>query len=781
MSEQEEKTILTLPVICTRGMVVFPNNDLTLDVGRSKSLRAIDDGTNLYDDNIIFVSQKNPSVEDPSFDDIFNYGTLCKIKKKIRRNSSGTIKLTVTGVERVELLNLDIVNNCLYAQVEIKKSISGEESEEIALVRQLAGHIQSLPSSSPNIPNEVLTNLSSGTSSFQLADTIAQYLPMKLEKKQETLETLDINQRLMLVIQEIEEERLINDIEHSISRKVRESIDENQREYYLREKLRAIKEELGDTPSRDDDTTDLRDLIEKKPYPQHVKDKALDELKRYEMMPPASSEANVVRTYLDWLLYTPWYQETKDNEDLTTVEERLDSDHYGLEKVKERIIEHLAVKQMTDSLKSPIICLVGPPGVGKTSLAKSVARALDRKFVKASLGGVKDESEIRGHRRTYLGSMPGRIIQGMKKSGVVNPVFLLDEIDKMSSDYRGDPESAMLEVLDPEQNSFFSDNYLEESYDLSKVLFIATANTLDTLSAPLLDRLEVIELSSYTEQEKAVIVKDHLIPKQYVVHGLELEQLSINDEAIYSMIRHYTRESGVRQLERLIAKVCRKTVVKVLKEKAEHLEVTKENLDDYLGKPRFDHNKKLDNSQIGVVTGLAFTQFGGDILPIEVNHFDGNGKFVITGQLGDVMKESASIALDYLKANATNYGLSSKDFEKQDIHIHVPEGAVKKDGPSAGVTLMTAIYSSFTNKPVRSDVAMTGEITLRGNVLPIGGLKEKSISAHRSGIKTIIIPKENERDIEDIPMQVRNDLEIVLASHIDTVLDNVFKKQNTVA
>ena len=467
---------------------------------------------------------------------------------------------------------------------------------------------------------------------------------------------------------------------------------------------------------------------------------------------------------------------TEDNQNIGDVERILDEDHYGLKKTKERIVEHLAVKQMTQSLNAPIICLVGPPGVGKTSISKSIARALGRKFVKASLGGVKDEAEIRGHRRTYLGSMPGRIIQGMKKAGVVNPVFLLDEIDKMSSDYKGDPTSAMLEVLDPEQNQFFSDNYLEEPYDLSKVLFIATANDLGSIPEPLRDRLEIIEISSYTEQEKLQIAKRHLLKKELERHGLKAEQLMISDETMMSIIRHYTREAGVRQLERLIAQICRKSVLKILKNPGLVLDIQIADLEEFLGKAPFEHTKKLDKPQIGVVTGMAYTQYGGDILPIEVNHFNGSGKFIITGQLGDVMKESASIALDYLKANKEKYGLDDKAFDKQDIHIHVPEGAIKKDGPSAGVTLTTAIYSAFTNKPVRDDVAMTGEITLRGNVLPIGGLKEKSISAHRSGIRKIIIPKENEKDIEDIPESVRNDLEIVLADHIDTVLEHAIVK-----
>ena len=574
----------------------------------------------------------------------------------------------------------------------------------------------------------------------------------------------------------MQKEKAINEIENSINNRVKKSIDENQKEFYLREKLKAIKEELGDAPNGEDEVERFRSMIKDNPYPQNVKDKLTEELARYEMMPSTSPEANVVRTYLDWMTKLPWFEMTEDNQDITKVEKILDEDHFGLKKPKERIVEQLAVKQMTQSLKAPIICLVGPPGVGKTSISKSIARALDRKFVKISLGGVTDESEIRGHRRTYLGSMPGRIIQGMKKAGVMNPVFLLDEIDKMASDYKGDPTSAMLEVLDPEQNSMFSDNYIEEPYDLSQVLFIATANDLGGIPEPLRDRLEIIELSSYTEQEKLMIAKDHLIKKELKNHGLTDEQLTITDDALMYIIRHYTREAGVRQLERLIAAICRKSVLKILKKTTDHVAVDVNDLEELLGKAPFDHTKKQPKPQVGVVTGLAWTQFGGDILPIEVNHFKGSGKFIVTGQLGDVMKESASIALDYLKAHADKYSLKDIDFDKQDIHIHVPEGAVKKDGPSAGVTLTTAIYSAFTQKPVRDDVAMTGEVTLTGNVLPIGGLKEKSISAHRSGIHTIIIPKDNAKDIDDIPESVRNDLTIITADHIDTVLENALVK-----
>ncbi|MBS5587738.1 MAG: endopeptidase La [[Clostridium] spiroforme] len=771
-----EQTVLNLPVVCTRGMVVFPENKLTLDVGRPMSLKALELSSNEHDNNVVFVSQVNPLTDNPSFDDVYHIGTICKIDRKVRRDSAGTVKLTVLGTKRVRLDNFVEQNGAIYSQVTILEDEIGDRNEEVALVRKATSYFEKARRSIPNIPLDSINRLTSGVSASVLADTIGQYLPVEFMQKQKILETINVNERLLLVISSIESEKVISEIEESINRKVRESIDENQREYYLREKLRAIKEELGDSVPKEDDAESIREELQKNSYPQYVKDKIEEELKRFETMPAASAESNVVRTYIDWMLKVPWYQETKDVEDIQKVEDVLNADHYGLEKVKERIVEHLAVKQMTQNLKAPIICLAGPPGVGKTSLAKSIARALERKFVKASLGGVKDEAEVRGHRRTYLGSMPGRIIQSMKKAGVINPVFLLDEIDKMSSDYKGDPTSAMLEVLDPEQNSQFSDNYLEEPYDLSKVLFIATANDLGNIPGPLRDRLEIIELSSYTEQEKLMIAKNHLIKKQLAMHGLTSEQLIFEDDAIMKIIRHYTREAGVRDLERLIAKVCRKVVLIILKDKQSMTTIVAKDLENYLGKAPFEHTKKLERDQIGVVTGMAYTQFGGDILPIEVNHFDGSGKFVITGQLGDVMKESASIALDYMKANKVKYGLEDVKFDKEDIHIHVPEGAVKKDGPSAGVTLTTAIYSALKNKPVRSDVAMTGEITLRGNVLAIGGLKEKSISAHRSGIKKIIIPKDNAKDIDDIPESVRDELEIVLADHIDIVLEHALVK-----
>lgn len=769
-----EQAMYKYPVIFTRGMVVYPENKLTLDIGRPLSLEAIEQAHDNYDDNVIMVSQIDPVVENPTEKDVFYMATLCKISKKIRRATQDSMRVTVRGISRFKVSNYEFADETIFASGEVVEGVRGDFNEEVALVRKVSQYFQDAQRYLPHMPTVAINRLESGVHPSELADTIAMYLPCSLARKQKILETLNVNERLLLVAQTVEQESSIIVIEEEINRKVRESVDENQREFYLREKLKAIREELGDTVDKEDDASYIKQQLEENPYPEHVKKKILEELHRFEAMPQASSEANVVRTYIDWMMKIPWFEETADIEDINHVQVVLDEDHYGLEKVKERIVEHLAVKQMTKSLKAPIICLAGPPGVGKTSLSKSIARALGREFVKASLGGVRDEAEIRGHRRTYLGSMPGRIIQSMKKAGVVNPVFLLDEIDKMASDYKGDPTSAMLEVLDPEQNSFFSDNYLEEPYDLSKVLFIATANDLGSIPAPLLDRLEIIELSSYTEQEKLMIAKNNLIPKQSKLHGLKAEQLNISDGAIMEIIRHYTREAGVRNLERLIAKVCRKAVLEILKEGKDTFAVEKDNLEKILSKAPYTHTKKQKEPTVGVVTGLAWTQFGGDILPIEVNHFKGTGKFIITGQLGDVMKESASIALDYLKANAQKYGLENTEFDKFDIHIHVPEGAVKKDGPSAGVTLTTAIYSAFANKLVRNDIAMTGEVTLRGNVLPIGGLKEKAISAHRSGIKKIIIPLQNEKDIEDIPNEVRNEIEIVLAEHVDDVFKHAF-------
>ncbi|MBR3693983.1 MAG: endopeptidase La, partial [Erysipelotrichales bacterium] len=648
--------------------------------------------------------------------------------------------------------------------------------EEMALVRRVSKAYEEISNNVQAFSNEVINHLSSGISATELADQFANHFPMPYDHKQMLLEELDVNKRLLKVLREIETEKQLNAIEGSISQKVKERIDENQKEYFLREKMRVIKEELGDVSNKDDDTDSIRKKLETEPYPQAIKEKILEELSRYEMLSVASGEAGVIRTYIDWLIKLPWWQETEDCSSLAEVEAILNADHYGLEKVKERILEYLAVKQMTNSLKAPILCLYGPPGVGKTSLGKSIARALGRKFVKISLGGVKEEAEIRGHRRTYLGSMPGRIIQSMKKAGVMNPVMLIDEIDKMASDYKGDPSSAMLEVLDPEQNKMFSDHYIEEAYDLSKVLFVATANYLENIPPALRDRLELIQLSSYTEEDKIHIARAHLVPKQVHENGLENKQFKISDEVLLYVVRHYTREAGVRQLERVIAKLCRKTVLAILKDGKKSVTVTKKLVNTWLGKEMYDYGAKEKEDQVGVVTGLAYTSFGGDIMPIEVTHFEGKGKLIITGQLGDVMKESCSIALGFVKANASKYGIEPTFFEKNDIHIHVPEGAVPKDGPSAGVTITTAIISMLTDQKVLKDIAMTGEITLRGQVLPIGGLKEKSIAAHRSGIKTICFPKGNVKDLEDVPESVKKDIRYVPCSSIEDVLKEALVK-----
>ena len=564
----------------------------------------------------------------------------------------------------------------------------------------------------------------------------------------------------------------MSEVEKKINDTVKERIDQGQKDYYLREKMHAIREELGDIVEADKDADSIRKRLEENPYPEYIKEKVKEELMRYEMLPQASGETGVIKTYIDWLVELPWWQTTEDNENLDSAQQILDEDHYGLAKVKERIMEYLAVKQMTNSLKAPIICLVGPPGVGKTSLAKSVARALDRKFVKMSLGGVRDEAEIRGHRRTYLGALPGRIIQGMKKAGVINPVFLIDEIDKMASDYKGDPSSAMLEVLDPEQNSMFSDHYIEEPYDLSKVLFIATANYLENIPPALQDRLEIIQLSSYTDIEKVNIAKEHLLPKQMKENGLKEGQLVVDEDMILYLVRYYTREAGVRQLERTIANICRKTVLAILKDKKESIVLDRKLVHDWLGNEKVDYGKKEKEDQVGTVTGLAYTSFGGDILQIEANRFEGKGHLILTGQLGDVMKESASIALDYIRSHAKEYGIDPKIFEKTDIHIHVPEGAVPKDGPSAGVTMTTALVSCLSDRPVKANLAMTGEVTLRGNVLPIGGLKEKSLAAHRSGITTILIPKGNEKDLEEIPEEVKEAITFIPVSTASKVLEH---------
>ena len=762
------ESIVRVPVVATRGIILFPGLDSMIEVGRTKSINAVNTSSQSYDSMVWVVCQNDIMVDDPKEENLFRTGTLSKIK--IVRRKEGFMRVTFTGMKRARLVSLDNNSDMMMADIEVLNDIQGNQMEEMALVKRIISEFERFSNLSSSFPAEVISQLTRGVSAITLTDQISQYFPMDTSVRQKLLETLDVNERMLMIIAELEKQQRFSQIEATINDRVKEHIDDGQKEYYLREKLKAIKEELGDTTSMSDDTEQLREMIEKNPYPEHVKEKAREELRRYEMLPPGSGEASVSRTYLDWLLKVPWWQCTEDNENLKEVKQILDEDHYGLKKVKERIMEYLAVKQMTGNLNSPMLCLVGPPGVGKTSLAKSIARSLDRKFVKMSLGGVRDEAEIRGHRRTYLGSLPGRIIQGMKKAGVINPLFLIDEIDKMGADYKGDPSDALLEVLDPEQNSFFSDHYLEEPYDLSKVMFIATANYLDNIPAPLQDRLEIIELPSYTEIDKVHIAQDHLIPKQLNANGLHAAQFKLREKEILYLIRHYTREAGVRQLERTIASLCRKTVLAILNDDKKSVTVTQKLINQWLGKEIFEYGVKEKNDQVGVVTGLAYTSFGGDVLSIEVNYFEGKGNMVLTGKLGDVMKESAAIALDYVKAHARELGIDPKFFDSHDIHIHIPEGAVPKDGPSAGVTLTTALVSALSDTPVHADLAMTGEVTLRGNVLPIGGLREKSLAAHRAGIKKILIPKQNVRDLEDVPETVRESIKFVPVETMSQVL-----------
>lgn len=758
------------PLVCTRGVVILPGQDIVIDVGREVSLKAVDNAQDNYEGKVILVSQKDVSVEDPGQEDLFGVGTLCEIRH-IRRFEN-FMRVKFRGLHRAQLSQMEKSANGDLIQVDLLQSIRQDETEEQALVRMIIDSFEKSSNLDKFLPKDVIMELSRGIGADQLSDKSVAVLPLALERKQTYLETLGINDRLEMLIQDLEKEKEMDEVEKRINETVKKRIDQGQKDYYLREKLTAIKEELGDVVEQDKDAENIRQRLENNPYPETIKKKVKDELSRYEMLPMASGETGIIKTYIDWLMDLPWWQETTDIKDLNQAQAILDADHYGLEKVKERILEYLAVKQMTNSLKAPILCLVGPPGVGKTSLAKSVARALDRKFVKISLGGVRDEAEIRGHRRTYLGAMPGRIIQGMKKAGVINPVFLIDEIDKMASDYKGDPSSAMLEVLDPEQNALFSDHYIEEAYDLSHVLFIATANYLENIPEALRDRLEIIQLSSYTDVEKTHIAREHLLPKQLEENGLKPSQLKISDEMILYLIRYYTREAGVRQLERTLGTICRKTVLAILKDHKKSITLTKKRIKEWLGNEKVDYGHKEKKDQIGTVTGLAYTSFGGDILQIEANRFEGKARLILTGKLGDVMKESASIALDYIKAHAKEFHIDPKKFEDCDIHIHVPEGAVPKDGPSAGVTMTTALVSCFSEIPVKANLAMTGEVTLRGNVLPIGGLKEKSLAAYRSGITTILIPKENVRDLDEIPQEVKDAVTFIPVSNVKQVLKN---------
>ena len=766
----DDKSKLVLPAIAVRGIVPLPNNEFRIEIGREPSVQALDAAESMYSNNILLLIQKNSQNDDITENDLQPVGVLAKIILKLRLpNNNYKVKFKVT--DRINVLNYESVNPYFVCNYEKCITLSSSPEREAVLMKNVMESFSKNYNNFVSSADEILQTIRNGASADVLSDVIAFRLRGDVDKYK-YLSELDVCNRLKYLLEDFELNKELTDLEDKINQEVKKSIDQSQKEYYLREKMKAIQNELGDKARQDEEVEEFRKKIEESQMPERTKEKARQELSRYASTSNQMAESGIMRTYIETLVNLPWgNQASVDNNDLKDVSMKLDSRHYGLEKVKERIVEYLAVKIMTNCNPHTILCFVGPPGVGKTSLGKSIADALGRKFIKQSLGGVRDEAEIRGHRRTYIGAMPGRIIKGMLEAKTVNPVFLLDEIDKMAADYRGDPAAAMLEVLDPEQNNNFSDNYLEEPYDLSQVMFITTANSLEDIPAPLRDRMEIIELSSYTEFEKFNIAYKHLLPRELTDHGLSDSQLKIEEEAMYEIIRNYTREAGVRELNRLIATICRKTVKDVLINKTNNTVITKENLANYLGKPRFFNNVSRPENQVGIVTGLAYTQFGGDTLDIEVTYYKGKGGLVLTGKLGDVMKESAQTALSYVKSHAAEYGIPMDRFNENDIHIHVPEGAVPKDGPSAGVTLTTGIVSALSGKPVDSHIGMTGEVTLRGQVLPIGGLREKSIAALRSGLKTILIPKDNERDLDDVPDEVKKSLKIIPVANVGEVLD----------
>jgi len=769
------RTKRTLPLLPLRGLLIYPTMVLHLDVGREKSVRALEKamvGENL----ILLVSQVETHIDDPEPDEIFNMGTVARVKQMLKL-PNGTIRVLVEGLNRASIVQYVETDDHYVVEVEELEEPTESDPEIDALMRAVLHQFEAYIKVSKKITQETLASVTDIDEPGRLADAISSHLTLKIKDKQSILEAVDVKERLEKLLKILSDEREVVELERKINQRVRKQMEKTQKEYYLREQMKAIQKELGEKEGRGGEADELRALMEKKNLPQEVQEKVEKEIDRLEKMPTTSAEGAVIRNYIDWILGLPWNEGTDEEIDIQKAEDILDEEHYGLDKVKERILEYLAVQKLVKKLKGPILCLAGPPGVGKTSLARSIATALGRKFVRVSLGGVRDEAEIRGHRRTYVGAMPGRIIQGMKTAGENNPLFLLDEIDKMTSDFRGDPSSALLEVLDPEQNNTFSDHYLEIPYDLSKVMFITTANVLHNIPQPLMDRMEVINLSGYTEVEKLHIAKNHLLTKQLENHGLTREQVDISDDTIYQVIRGYTREAGVRNLERQMASLCRKAAKQIVSGEKEKVEITPENLADFLGGARFRHGMAEKENQVGVVTGLAWTAVGGDTLQIEVSTYPGKGKLTLTGQLGDVMKESAQAALSYIRSRADKLGITADFMEKTDIHIHVPEGAIPKDGPSAGITMATALASALSNIPVNREVAMTGEITLRGNVLPIGGVKEKSMSAHRAGIKKVLLPIDNKKDIEDIPESIRGELDVVLVEHMDQVLDHALVKE----
>ena len=754
------------PVLPLRDIVVYPKMIVPLFVGREKSIKALQDAVD-NDKNIILVTQKEASIEEPATDDIYHIGTLSSVLQLLKL-PDGTVKVLVEGIERVKISNFCKNPNFLEATSIMLPEMQGNNDEIEALSRATLSQFEEYVKLSKKIPPEALLAVTQIDDYGKMADTIATHLALKIADKQSLLEAVTLNERFEKILAFMDAEITLLEIEKKIKSRVRNQMEKSQKDYYLNEQMKAIQKELGDG-EEDSEISEYTKKIESVKLSKEAKEKALSELRKLKSMSSMSSEATVVRNYLDWLLDIPWKKKTKVNKDLQKALDILEAEHYGLDKIKERIIEFLAVQARTDKVKGPILCLVGPPGVGKTSLGKSIAAATGRHFVRASLGGMRDEAEVRGHRRTYIGSMPGKIIKGMKKTGYSNPLFLLDEIDKLGSDSRSDPSSALLEVLDPEQNSTFNDHYLEIDYDLSDVMFVTTANSLD-MPRPLLDRMEIIRLSGYTEDEKIEIAKRHLIPKIMKETALKSSEFSVNDDSLRDIIRYYTREAGVRSLEREISKLARKSVKEILLSDTVSIEITSDNIEKYLGVKKYSFGQVEQEDHIGVTTGLAWTEVGGDILSIEAVDMPGKGKITQTGQLGDVMKESIETAYSVVRSNCKDLGIEPEVFEKIDIHVHVPEGATPKDGPSAGIAMYTTLVSVLTKNPVRRDVAMTGEITLQGRVLPIGGLKEKLLSALRGGIKTVIIPQDNEKDLVEIPNNVKEGLDIIPVKHAGEVL-----------
>jgi len=764
----------TIPLLPLRGILVFPYMIIHLDVGREKSISALEEAM-VHDRLIMLAAQKDAQNDMPTPEDIFNVGTVAEIKQLLKL-PGGTIRVLVEGLHRAEIVKYNDLE--AYYQVEIKEFDEPEEktAEIEALTRTAIHQFEQWVKFSKKIPPETLVSVVVVEEPGRLTDLIASHLSLKIEDKQALLDGINVQERLEKLCEILGREMEILELEKKINVRVRKQMEKTQKEYYLREQLKAIQKELGEKDDRTAEIDEYREKLKGQEFPKEALERINKEIDRLGKMPPMVAESGVIRTYLDCLLALPWNTETVDMLDIDMAEKILDEDHYGLEKVKERILEYLSIRKLTETMKGPILCLVGPPGVGKTSLARSIARAMDRKFVRVSLGGVRDEAEIRGHRRTYVGAMPGRIIQGIRTAGSKNPIFLLDEIDKMSADFRGDPSSALLEVLDPEQNNTFSDHYVEVPFDLSRVLWVITANVMHNIPRPLLDRIEIIQIPGYTEEEKVQIAKRYLITKQVRDHGLSDKQITFSEGILKKIISTYTRESGVRSLERNIATLCRKVARLIAQKKRNSVKITAQNLHTFLGTPKYRHTQAEKQPQVGVSTGLAWTEVGGEVLPIEVSVMKGKGKLILTGKLGEVMRESAQAGFSYIRTRAEDLGIDGEFQEKTDIHIHLPEGAIPKDGPSAGLAMATAVVSALTGRPVRSDVAMTGEITLRGRALPVGGVKEKVLAAHRVGIKIIIMPKENQRDIDEIPANVRKDLEFILVEHMDEVLEKALVK-----